>query len=414
MAPPQLVRCPGHRGSRTQAGGRSLPRARPTWCAGHSHWRRTTPTRPSADALNWAFGELLGGYFGKRPAECDAICAAVTERFLDRPEILPMVDRIWTDVGWAPQVRPFLETVLKRSTNRDIQGAACYGLAKAHERLAGVHRILADPLGGETARRNYGPDNVRLVLALDRAQLKREAAAYYTRIIQEYASVQPFKGRPTLGEQARSSLFRIQNLEIGCTIPDIDARDLDGKPIKLSDYRGKVLLVAFWAGWCGPCMGMVPIEKALVDRMAGRPFAMVGVNGDKTAEEGRSVAARNKINWRSVWDGGSQGTTATRWGVQGWPTSYLVDAGGVIRDSNLRGDDLDKAVERRGGNRGRSSQPARNGQDRERALSACHGNRRREYGYRPAPSPGSSAPGTDRGLRRHATTRVRGVGVLEV
>jgi thiol-disulfide isomerase/thioredoxin len=296
-------------------------------------------------ALNWAFGELLGGYFGKRPAECDAICAAVTERFLDRPEILPLLGGIWADAGWAPQVRPFLETALKRSTNRDIQGTACYSLAKAHERLAEAHRILADPLGGEIARRNYGPDNVRRVLALDRAQLKHEAAAYYTQTIQEYASVQPFKARPTLGEQARSSLFRIQNLDIGCTIPDIDAKDLDGKPIKLSDYRGKVLLVAFWAGWCGPCMGMVPIEKALVDRMSGRPFAMVGVNGDETADEGRSVAAKNKINWRSVWDGGSRGTTATRWGVQGWPTSYLVDAKGVIRESNLRGHDLDKAVE---------------------------------------------------------------------
>ena len=152
--------------------------------------------------------------------------------------------------------------------------------------------------------------------------------------------MKPFKAGPTLGEQARSSLFRIQNLDIGCTIPDIDAKDLDGKPIKLSDYRGKVLLVAFWAGWCGPCMGMVPIEKALVDRMSGRPFAMVGVNGDETADEGRSVAAKNKINWRSVWDGGSRGTTATRWGVQGWPTNYLVDAEGVIRDSDLRGHDL--------------------------------------------------------------------------
>jgi thiol-disulfide isomerase/thioredoxin len=295
-------------------------------------------------AQNWAFGELLGGYFRQRP-ECDAICAAVTERFLDRPEILPLVGSIWTDAGWAPQVQPFLETVLKRSTNHDIQGMACYSLAKAHERLANAHRALDDPLTGEVARRNYGPDNVRRVRALDPAQLKREAVAYYNRTIQEYASVKPFRARQTLGEQARSSLFRIQNLEIGCTIPDIDAMDLDGQPIKLSDYRGKVLLVAFWAGWCGPCMGMVPIEKALVDRMSGRPFAMVGVNGDKTADEGRSVAAKNKINWRSVWDGGSQGTTATRWGVQGWPTSYLVDAKGVIRESNRRGNDLDKAVE---------------------------------------------------------------------
>src|SRR5262249_36096731 len=161
------------------------------------------------------------------------ICAAVTERFLDRSEILPLVGWIWVDVGWAPQVHPFLETVLKRSSNHDIQGAACYGLGKAHERLAEAHRVLGNPLRGASARRNSGPDNVRRVLALDPAQLKREAVAYYTRTIQEYASVQPIKARPTLGEQARSSLFRIQNLDVGCTIPDIDAKDLDGKSIKL-------------------------------------------------------------------------------------------------------------------------------------------------------------------------------------
>ena len=73
---------------------------------------------------------------------------------------------------------------------------------------------------------------------------------------------------------------------------------------------------------------------------------MVGVNGDETADEGRSVAAKNKINWRSVWDGGSRPRPPDQdRGVQGWPTSYLVDAKGVIRESNLRGDDLDKAVE---------------------------------------------------------------------
>ncbi len=116
--------------------------------------------------------------------------------------------------------------------------------------------------------------------------------------------------------------------------------------------------------------------------MSGRPFAMVGVNGDETADEGRSLAAKNKINWRSVWDGGSRGTTATRWGVQGWPTSYLVDAKGVIRESNLRGDDLDKAVEAHpGGNRGRE-QPTR----KEPARRRADAERRRSW--RPPPAPG--------------------------
>ena len=75
------------------------------------------------------------------------------------------------------------------------------------------------------------------------------------------------------------------------------------------------------------------------------PFVLVGVNGDDDRQQARSGSAKRGINWRSFWDGGSHGATPTKWGVQSWPTSYLVDPKGVIRDANLRGPDLDKAVE---------------------------------------------------------------------
>ena len=105
-------------------------------------------------ALNWAFGELLGGYFGKSTAACDAICKAV-ERFLDRPEILPLVGGIWVDARLGSPGPAVPGDGPEAKSNRDIQGTACYSLAKAHERIAEAYRILNDPV-----RRRDGPSKL--------------------------------------------------------------------------------------------------------------------------------------------------------------------------------------------------------------------------------------------------------------
>ncbi len=93
-------------------------------------------------------------------------------------------------------------------------------------------------------------------------------------------------------------------------MPEIEGEDVDGTPMKLSDFRRKGIVISFWATWCGPCMGMVPDEKALVERMKGRPFVLVGVNGDEDRSAAKQLAAESEINWRSFWDGGDSRGTA--------------------------------------------------------------------------------------------------------
>ncbi|HEV3006331.1 MAG TPA: TlpA disulfide reductase family protein [Pirellulales bacterium] len=68
-------------------------------------------------------------------------------------------------------------------------------------------------------------------------------------------------------------------------MPDLTGEDLKGVPFKLSDFRGKVVLLHFWAHWSAPRVGMFPHERSLVQRFAGRPFALVGVNGDEPDAE---------------------------------------------------------------------------------------------------------------------------------
>jgi thiol-disulfide isomerase/thioredoxin len=102
--------------------------------------------------------------------------------------------------------------------------------------------------------------------------------------------------------------------------------------LRLSDLRGKVVLLNFWGTWCGFCMADLPHEHALLKRHADRPFVMIGVNSDQDQEVVRKVCTEKGITWRSFWDGGSsQGPIATRWNVRVWPTLYLIDGDGVIR-----------------------------------------------------------------------------------
>lgn len=92
---------------------------------------------------------------------------------------------------------------------------------------------------------------------------------------------------------------------------------------------------------------MYPHERSLVKQLAGKPFALIGVNSDKDREALKEVMKEKNITWRSFWNGeeGTRGPISTKWNVRGWPTIYVLDAEGVVRYKNVRGDDMDRAIE---------------------------------------------------------------------
>ncbi len=91
---------------------------------------------------------------------------------------------------------------------------------------------------------------------------------------------------------------------------------------------------------------MYPHERSLVKKLANRPFAIIGVNSDDSRSELKEVVKKERITWRSFFDGGViGGPIATSWGVRGWPTIYVLDHLGVIRHKDLRGEELEKAID---------------------------------------------------------------------
>jgi hypothetical protein len=94
-------------------------------------------------------------------------------------------------------------------------------------------------------------------------------------------------------------------------------------------------------------VAMYPHERSLVKRLAGEPFALIGVNSDKDLEGLQDVLVEENITWRSFWNGpeGTGGPISTLWNVHGWPTIYILDHEGRIRFKGPRGEAMDKAVD---------------------------------------------------------------------
>lgn len=89
---------------------------------------------------------------------------------------------------------------------------------------------------------------------------------------------------------------------------------------------------------------MIPHEKAMVDRLKDKPFALLGVNSDGDAKQLNEILKREGVTWRQAVDVTTEGPWASAWNVSGWPTIYVLDHKGAIRAKNLRDDELEAKV----------------------------------------------------------------------
>ncbi len=122
--------------------------------------------------------------------------------------------------------------------------------------------------------------------------------------------------------------------------------DFHGNPLKLSDYRGKVVALVFWGSWCGPCMRDVPHERELAERLKDKPFALLGINCDGDKQAAIKAMESEHITWANWHDGEpGEGPIVKRYHVRGYPTVMVLDANGIIRNKQAIGSNLDKTVD---------------------------------------------------------------------
>jgi len=111
--------------------------------------------------------------------------------------------------------------------------------------------------------------------------------------------------------------------------PALELLDLTGATRSLADWRGQVVLLNFWAGWCQPCVAEMPGIQRLATQMRGRPFAVVTVNVAETQRRVEQTMARLGLDLPVLLD--AEGTTFRDWDGKGLPTSLLIDRTGALR-----------------------------------------------------------------------------------
>lgn len=177
------------------------------------------------------------------------------------------------------------------------------------------------------------------------AAASAEAEAMLQRIIDDFAGAKLGGKLGTADQWAKSMLPEVVDLAVGKPFPNVSGEGMDGKALKVSDYRGKVVVFDVWATWCGPCRAMIPHERELVARLADKPFVLISASGDAEKDTLATFLKTTEMPWTHWWCGGDGREALKALHIHHFPTIYVLDDKGVIRYKGVRGKKMDEAVD---------------------------------------------------------------------
>lgn len=203
---------------------------------------------------------------------------------------------------------PVLKAVIEKNTHREEKAAALYALGAVHFKNFDAS---ADRVSAEAS--------------------KNKALECFQQLTADYADVtiQGFKLSDVVGKM----LFEMTNLQVGCEAPEIEGKDQDGVGVKLSDYRGKHVIVVFWGGWCHACHGILPLMNQAAAQLKDKNAVVLGVNTD-IESDAKKAFADYQVTFRNVLDTTTSGPNTSLYNLRNFPTLYLIDPKGVIAVKN--------------------------------------------------------------------------------
>jgi|TARA_B100000700_G_scaffold325555_1_gene434652 thiol-disulfide isomerase/thioredoxin len=294
-------------------------------------------TASALDSLTWVLKRFESGSHADR-----AITLLIASHAGN-----PGIEQLYLHVGNNPSLKvdTFYRKVIAINKTASAVGRAHFRLGNYLVRQSEIAReIRANPQSVDKFNLFYGADLTEYLQKVDLKKIREDALEQFTVAVRKYGSVRNYKGE--LSELAGREKFKIEHLSVGGTAPEIVGEDIAGKPMKLSDYRGKVVLLDFWGDWCVACRMLLPFNRALVKQFDDRPFELLGVNSDSDRNYARKVVQTQQISWRSFWNGGSRfGDISSEWAVEKWPVLYVIDAKGVVRMRSAGGHNKEEIYE---------------------------------------------------------------------
>ncbi len=201
------------------------------------------PKDPAAvDALVWVAQNVRSG------VEVEVAMKLLTTDYVESPKLAALASRLGR--SQLLPVPALLLAILEKSPHHEARGNACMSLAQNAVSSASMATMLAnekDPARLTQLKTYLGEERAKVLATVEVSELNRQAEALYERVVSEFGDIESRRG--TLGDQAERNLYEIRNLAIGKVAPEISGKDVEAIPFKLSDYRGKVVMLDFWGDW---------------------------------------------------------------------------------------------------------------------------------------------------------------------
>ena len=202
-------------------------------------------SKASADALVWITRYALGSTEGEKPFY------KALDLLGEHHISLPQMGTVCLDLrrNVKPEVRRFARRVMEHSSSKEARGQALFALGVIQKRLAELGRQLAlDPSQAPSFKKRCGAETLRILKETPPEVLRKKALELFARCRKEASDISLY-GRTTLGKAAQREVFELEHLLPGMVAPEIQGEDIGGQTFKLSDYRGKVVMLDFWGDW---------------------------------------------------------------------------------------------------------------------------------------------------------------------
>lgn len=274
-----------------------------------------------------AFGAAMMAVTGGRPADSADAAGFLIANYADDERMTAAIPALASSEGG----RKALTALAEKTKNKAVAGQIKFTVVK---------QLIEDT--------DYPRTGVP-VPAAEAAKKYAEAAVQLKELVAKYGDEKVPAGRnktATIAAEAKKLDFFINNLTVGKPAPAAECATLEeGKTTKLSDYKGKVVVMDVWATWCPPCRAMIPHEREMVKKLKDKPFVLLSVSADAKKETLTEFLDKEPMPWTHWWNGAT-GNVLETFQVRFYPTIYVIDAKGVIRFKHLRGDKLEEAVEK--------------------------------------------------------------------